>query len=124
MQRKLICHPRNMMCEERVVGLQSILQSLATKVPRIILQRVEEMFPTVRESMGVFCECDTHTHTHTHTRTRTHTHSLSLSHTHTLSLSLSLTHTHTLSLSLSLSYPIFISCTFALTVYVFPDKLF
>jgi hypothetical protein len=39
------------MCEEQVVDLQSILQSLATRVPRIILQRAEEMFPAVRESM-------------------------------------------------------------------------
>jgi hypothetical protein len=45
-----------MACEERVVGLQSILRSLATRVPRIILERAEEMFPAVRESMvSVLC---------------------------------------------------------------------
>jgi hypothetical protein len=44
-----------MMCEEQDVGLQSILLSLATRVPRIMLQRAEEMFPAVRESMVSFC---------------------------------------------------------------------
>jgi hypothetical protein len=44
------------MCEEQVVGLQSVLRSLATKVPRIILKRAEEVFPAVRESMvSVLC---------------------------------------------------------------------
>jgi hypothetical protein len=46
------------MCEERVVRLLSILQSLATRVPRIILQRAEEMFPALRESLvSVLCMC-------------------------------------------------------------------
>jgi hypothetical protein len=40
------------MCEEGVVCLQSILRFLATRVPRIILQRAEEIFPAVRESMA------------------------------------------------------------------------
>jgi hypothetical protein len=45
-----------MMCEKRVVGLQSILRSLATRVPRIVLQRAEEMFPAMRESIvSVLC---------------------------------------------------------------------
>jgi hypothetical protein len=52
------CNAGNIMCEERVVGLQSILRSLATRVPRIILQGVEEMFPAVRESMvSALCMC-------------------------------------------------------------------
>jgi hypothetical protein len=37
------------MCEERVVGLKSVQLSLATGVPRMILERVEEMFSAVRE---------------------------------------------------------------------------
>jgi hypothetical protein len=46
-----------MACEERVVDLQSVLGSLATRVPRIILERAEEMFPAVREIMvSVLCE--------------------------------------------------------------------
>jgi hypothetical protein len=46
------------MCEEQAVGLQSILRSLATRVPKIILQRTEERNPTVRESMvSVLCVC-------------------------------------------------------------------
>jgi hypothetical protein len=46
------------MCEERVVGLQSVLRSLATRVPRIMLQRAEEMFPALRETMvSVLCMC-------------------------------------------------------------------
>jgi hypothetical protein len=46
------------MCEEQVVGLQSILRSLAIRVPKIILQRAEEVFPAVRESMvSVLCVC-------------------------------------------------------------------
>jgi hypothetical protein len=45
-----------MMCEERDVGVESLLRSLATRVPRIILQRPEEMFQAVRECMvSVLC---------------------------------------------------------------------
>ncbi|XP_023715287.1 uncharacterized protein LOC111868656 isoform X3 [Cryptotermes secundus] len=40
------------MCEERVVCLQSILRCLANRVPRIILQRAEEVYPSVREIMN------------------------------------------------------------------------
>jgi hypothetical protein len=46
------------MCEGRVVCLQSVLHFLARRVPRIILQRVEEMLPAARESMvSVLCLC-------------------------------------------------------------------
>jgi hypothetical protein len=46
------------MCEGRAVVFQSILQSLATRVPKIILQRAEEMFPALRENMvSVLCSC-------------------------------------------------------------------
>jgi hypothetical protein len=41
------------MCDEQ------ILQSLATRVPKIILQRVEEIFPPLKESLvSVLCLCD------------------------------------------------------------------
>jgi hypothetical protein len=46
------------MCEEETEGLQTILRSLAARVPRIMLHRAEEMFPAVRESMvSVLCLC-------------------------------------------------------------------
>lgn len=38
--------------EEWVLSLQQTLQSLAAKVPEIILQRMEERFPALRESMA------------------------------------------------------------------------
>jgi hypothetical protein len=40
-----------MMCDEQVSNLQMIHQSLAIKVPRFILQRAEEMFPSVNETL-------------------------------------------------------------------------
>jgi hypothetical protein len=44
------------MSEERLGRLQRILHSLATRVPRVLLQRVEEMFPSLRETMvSVLC---------------------------------------------------------------------
>jgi hypothetical protein len=42
-----------MSCDKQVSELEK--HSLATRVPRIVLQRAEETFPAVRESiMGVF----------------------------------------------------------------------
>jgi hypothetical protein len=38
---------------------QQILQSLAMRVPKIILQRIEEIFPCLKESLvSVLCLCD------------------------------------------------------------------
>jgi hypothetical protein len=34
-----------------------MLQSLATRVPKIILKRVEEIFPSLKESLLSFCAC-------------------------------------------------------------------
>jgi hypothetical protein len=34
-----------------------MLQSLATRVPKIILKRVEEIFPPLKESFLSFCAC-------------------------------------------------------------------
>jgi hypothetical protein len=39
------------MCDKQLSNLQKALQSLATKVPVIILQRVEDGFPAARESL-------------------------------------------------------------------------
>jgi hypothetical protein len=39
------------MCDEGVLNLQKTLQSLGTKVPKIIVQRVDEIFPSLKESM-------------------------------------------------------------------------
>jgi hypothetical protein len=41
------------MCDKQVSGLQKILHSSVTGVPRIMLRRAEEIFPSVRESMVV-----------------------------------------------------------------------
>ncbi|PNF31981.1 hypothetical protein B7P43_G06560 [Cryptotermes secundus] len=40
------------MCNKQVSGLQKILHSPVTGVPRIMLRRAEEIFPSVRESMN------------------------------------------------------------------------
>jgi hypothetical protein len=39
------------MCEERAPKLQGILRSLAPRVPKVKLQRVEELFPNLMETM-------------------------------------------------------------------------
>jgi hypothetical protein len=50
--------PQNIMCDDQVSWLRKILQSLANRVPKIVLQRAEDIFPAVRESMvSVLCLC-------------------------------------------------------------------
>jgi hypothetical protein len=51
-------NPQTSVCDERVLNLQSILQSLAARVPKIMVQRVEEIYPSLKESLvsGV-CLC-------------------------------------------------------------------
>ena len=44
------------MYERPGVSLQTILHSLETRVPKIIIQRVEELYPAVMQSM-VSCLC-------------------------------------------------------------------
>jgi hypothetical protein len=44
-------------CDKQVSRLEKILHSLATRVARIVLQRVEETFPAVRERMVSVCGC-------------------------------------------------------------------
>jgi hypothetical protein len=39
------------MCDGKILNLQNIQQSLATRSPKIILQRAEEIFPAVKESL-------------------------------------------------------------------------
>jgi hypothetical protein len=45
------------MCDEQVLNLKEILHSLATRVPKIILQRVEEIFPSLKESVVSVYPC-------------------------------------------------------------------
>jgi hypothetical protein len=46
------------MCDDRISRLQKIPQSLAARVPKIILQRVDEICPALKESMvSVLCMC-------------------------------------------------------------------
>jgi hypothetical protein len=40
-----------MMFGEQVSNLENILQSPSARVPKIMLQRVEEIFPSLRESL-------------------------------------------------------------------------
>jgi hypothetical protein len=51
------CNPQNVMCDEGVSGLQTILHSPVTRVPRIMLRRAEEIFPSVTESVVSVCVC-------------------------------------------------------------------
>jgi hypothetical protein len=49
------------MCDEQVLNLQTILQSVGTRVPKIMVQRVEEIYPSLKESVvsGVFLCAET-----------------------------------------------------------------
>jgi hypothetical protein len=40
------------MYEEQDLNLKKILHSLATRVPKIIIQRVEEIFPSLKENLA------------------------------------------------------------------------
>jgi hypothetical protein len=39
------------MCAERVASLRKILQNLAERQPKIVLHRVEKIFPALKESL-------------------------------------------------------------------------
>jgi hypothetical protein len=44
------------MCDEQVLDLQKIMQSVAARVPKIIVQRAEEIFPSLKEgSVSILC---------------------------------------------------------------------
>jgi hypothetical protein len=45
------------MCDKQASGLQNILYFPVTSVPRIMLRRAEEMFPSLRESGVSVCGC-------------------------------------------------------------------
>jgi hypothetical protein len=47
-------NPQSIMCEERAPKLQIIPRSLAIRVPSVVVQRVEEIFPALREPMVSF----------------------------------------------------------------------
>jgi hypothetical protein len=40
---------QSVMCDQQVLSLQNVLQSVPTRVPIVVLQRVEETHPAVRE---------------------------------------------------------------------------
>jgi hypothetical protein len=46
-----------MTCDEQVLNLQKIQQSLGARVPRIILQRCEEIFPSLKETLVSVYDC-------------------------------------------------------------------
>jgi hypothetical protein len=51
-------HERTVMSDEHIVSLQSSMQFLPIKLPIIILQRVEEIFPAFRVTMVIaICLC-------------------------------------------------------------------
>jgi hypothetical protein len=46
------------MCDEKVLSVQNSPMSVAAKVPRIVLQRAEEIFPAYKELLvSVFYVC-------------------------------------------------------------------
>jgi hypothetical protein len=46
------------MCDEHVYNLQSVQQPIGEKVPKVVLRRVEEIFPSLKESSVSFlCLC-------------------------------------------------------------------
>ena len=46
-----VYNPQANMCEEPCVSLKRTLHSLANRVPKIVLQRVEEIYPGVLKSV-------------------------------------------------------------------------
>jgi hypothetical protein len=46
------------MCDERLSRLREIVHSIVTRVPVVIVQRAEEIYPALKESMvSVLCLC-------------------------------------------------------------------
>jgi hypothetical protein len=46
------------MCDVRILNWQKIQHSLATRVPKIVLHRVEEIIPSLTESVvSILCLC-------------------------------------------------------------------
>jgi len=52
--RNVLTQPKICMCDKQFPALQSILQSLARRMPQIILRQVEEIFLVVRKAWWVF----------------------------------------------------------------------
>jgi hypothetical protein len=51
-------HMNTILSDEHIVRLQSTMQFLPTRLPSIVLQRVEEQFPALREIMlRAMCRC-------------------------------------------------------------------
>jgi hypothetical protein len=58
LQVTLLPNHQTMMCDEGVLNVQKIVQYIATRVPKIIVQRVEEIFPSLKEGVvSVLCMC-------------------------------------------------------------------
>jgi len=51
----ILHNPQFSTCDEQVLRLLKILQTLATGVPKIILQQLEEIYPALKVSLGVLC---------------------------------------------------------------------
>jgi len=50
---RILHNPQFSTCDEQVLRLLQILQTLARGVPKIILQQLEEIYPTLKVSLGV-----------------------------------------------------------------------
>jgi hypothetical protein len=46
-----------MMCDEHILNLQEIQQSLATRMPTTILQGVEQLFPSLKKTLVSVYAC-------------------------------------------------------------------
>ena len=51
----ILHNPQFSTCDEQVLRLLQILQTLATGVSKIILQQCEEIYPALKASLGVLC---------------------------------------------------------------------
>jgi len=40
------------MCDKEIVKLQENVQSLATRMPKVLVQRAEEIFPVLKKNMA------------------------------------------------------------------------
>jgi hypothetical protein len=59
LETTLLPNHQTMMCDEEVSNVQKIMECLVTRVPEFIVQRVEEIFPSLKEKcfVDVLCLC-------------------------------------------------------------------
>lgn len=56
MQATYLCNPQTIMCDEQDVKLETIQHSPATEVPIVMLPKVEEIVPSLKETMvSILC---------------------------------------------------------------------